>query len=137
VYDSWALTYNLYISWFSILPFTVIYDVLLIWILSLCHYDPYVHCLLIKFGMKKWEWCEARGGVVCAHDYSRVRHPLGHRLIKSTRERASEMGVWFLSKKKLECCVCLLLVESWYKLQIILLFNTVRKNICWVGRACS
>jgi hypothetical protein len=54
-----------------------------------------------------------------------------------TWERAPEMGVWFLSEIELERSDGLLLTESWEELQMILLCNAVRKEICWVGRACG
>ena len=38
-------------------------------------------------------------------DYNCVRHPLGHRLIESSCERAHELGVLFLSETKMERCV--------------------------------
>jgi hypothetical protein len=49
---------------------------------------------------------------VIVDDYSCVRHPPGHRLIESTRERVHELGVWFLSETELERCAGLLLTES-------------------------
>ena len=52
-----------------------------------------------------------------------------------TWERAPKMGVWFLYEIELERSDDLLLTKSWKELQMILLCNTVRKEICWVGCA--